>query len=255
VQLAKVADWPWVKAVLSVFKRPSSRTVPKGLPKVEFVEKVSARSTRILAMNPGAFTLQGTNTYLIGTGISKILVDTGEAETANLYVPFLVDSVFPDTNTENISIILITHRHHDHLGGVCRIIEELNARGKKTPQIYMRHSVESLQAMRLAGFAAENIDNGQTFCVEGATLTAMYTPGHCNDHVSFVLKEDRALLSGDCVLGCSSAVFDDLFRLMESLKNIEVLFDPNTQDSLSKIYPGEHQILSKYYDICCISLT
>jgi endoribonuclease LACTB2 len=233
----KVADWPIVKYVLSLgVKRV--RAVPRGLPTIVPVEKVSERTTRVLAMNPGTFTLQGTNTYLIGTGIKKILVDTGEKDMASVYVPFLLDTIFPDTKTEELSIILITHRHYDHIGGVVHILQELRSRGKRLPQVFMRYSEESISAMQDAGFTAENIENGQFFQTEGATLRAMYTPGHCNDHVSFILMEDRALLSGDCILGCSSAVFDDLLKLMESLKSIEKLFSVDAEYPLSKIYPG-----------------
>ena len=48
------------------------------LPDLADVSNVSPCVVRFLGGNPGDMQLQGTNTYLIGTGNSRILVDTGE---------------------------------------------------------------------------------------------------------------------------------------------------------------------------------
>ena len=45
------------------------------------------------------------------------------------------------------------------------------------------------------------LENGQKFVVDGATVTVVYTPGHTTDHVVLTLKEDNSLFSGDCILG------------------------------------------------------
>jgi hydrolase len=62
------------------------------------------------------------------------------------------------------------------------------------------------------------IEDGQIFQTEGATVRAVFTPGHAVDHMCFVLEEENALFTGDNVLGHGYSVVEDLGTYMKSLR-------------------------------------
>ena len=64
------------------------------------------------------------------------------------------------------------------------------------------------------------IEEGQVFQPEGATLRAVFSPGHAVDHMCFVLEEENALFTGDNVLGHGYSVVQDLGTYMSSLQHM-----------------------------------
>lgn len=224
--------------IQTVLKYFIKRKEPKGLSHVQPMEVLSTRSTRMLCFNPGMHTLQGTNSYLIGKGSSKILIDTGESCYSSQFINHLFDVVFIQTKTLRLDKILLTHGHPDHIGGVNAILKECSRR-KLFPLPTVHKMMDNTS--KILAFDCENISNGDIYCVDDdCTIEAVYTPGHTDDHVSFIIREDDAFVSGDCILGCGTTVFDDLASYMESLQMIKTLL---IERNISKIYPGHGPVI------------
>ena len=109
------------------------------LPNVPALQKISDSVYAVLGMNPGPFSLTGTNTYLVGTGEKRILIDTGEGQPA--YIGNLKQAL-KTIGASGLQEIIITHWHHDHLGGVPSVIKHF---GEEIPvRKYMPKKDESL---------------------------------------------------------------------------------------------------------------
>ncbi|KAI5863581.1 Metallo-hydrolase/oxidoreductase [Durotheca rogersii] len=181
------------------------------------VERLSPACIRILGGNPGKFTLQGTNTYLVGTGSKRLLVDTGEGKPS--WIAALKRTL--ESERATIQSALITHWHPDHVGGIAQLLE-------LSPQTTVyKHDPAQGQL---------DIVEAQEFEVEGATLTALHAPGHTTDHMVFVLRQEDALFTGDNVLGQGTAVFEDLGTYLKSLAKMEELVS-------GRAYPGHGPVL------------
>lgn len=107
----------------------------------------------------------------------------------------------------HISYVLLTHWHGDHTGGVPDLI-----------------AYDATFADRIYKCNPDpgqhNIEDGQTFGVEGATIKALFTPGHAVDHMCFLLEEENALFTGDNVLGHGFTVVEDLALYLQSLDHM-----------------------------------
>lgn len=200
------------------------------LPKLPDVEQISPRVIRVLGQNPGKarlpfsstdvcgtlalclssnavclqFTLQGTNTYIVGTGSQRLIIDTGQG------IPEWADLITSTITSTAISLshVLLTHWHGDHTGGVPDLIRLYPA---LSSSIYKNTPSKSQQA----------ISDGQIFRVEGATIRAVHTPGHSHDHMSFILEEEQAMFTGDAVLGHGTAAVEHLSTWMATLRTMQ----------------------------------
>ena len=187
------------------------------------VAQWSERVTVALGQNPGPFTGPGTNTYLVGTGPRRLLVDTGQGLPE--YLPVLERAV-AEADCVGIEGIVLTHGHPDHTGGVRQVIERFG-------EMPVRKFPGPWDAG--LGSEVEAIADGATLRTEGATLRALHTPGHAVDHLCFVVEEDEALISGDNVLGVGTTVIPaeggDLLDYMGSLQRA-------LEEDPKRIYPA-----------------
>jgi glyoxylase-like metal-dependent hydrolase (beta-lactamase superfamily II) len=182
--------------------------------KLPDVDVWSERVAVALGQNPSLFTGPGTNTYLIGTGPERLLLDPGQGMPS--YLPVL-EQAMQRAGCRRIQEIVLTHGHVDHIGGVRSVLERhgpLRVSKFPWPESDAAH----------ADLALTRLDDGAVVRTEGATLRGVHTPGHAPDHLCFVLEEEHALFSGDNVLGVGTTVIPntsgDLGAYLRSLEKL-----------------------------------
>jgi glyoxylase-like metal-dependent hydrolase (beta-lactamase superfamily II) len=156
---------------------------------------------RLTAPNPGPMTLEGTNTYLVGRD-PAVVIDPGPDDPGHIKAIRQAAS-----ERGGIGTVLLTHDDADHLAGV-----------------------EPL------GVEPTRPADGEIV----AGLTAIATPGHAAEHLSFLLPTEgggSACFCGDLILGEGSTIVGprelggSLRDYLDSLRRLQGL-------DLTVLYPG-----------------
>jgi len=187
---------------------------------------VSALVGRVLGLNPGMMTGPGTNTYLVGRR-DPILIDTGAGVAE--YLP-LMERYLGERGFSQPSRVILTHRHRDHMGGV----GQLRGRFRGLRVAKMIHKDSGLPE------PMDDLRDGQKVEGEGVTLMPIHTPGHASDHLCYYLVEEKAVFTGDVILGGSTTVIPsedgDLGDYLASLRRLQRL-------DVRRIYPAHGPVI------------
>jgi len=162
-------------------------------------------------------TLEGTNTWILREpGVDGcVVIDPGPLHEDHLRA---VAAMGP------VQLIVLTHGHPDHAEGAVRLHELTGA------AVTARDD-----ALCVGAPALRSDDVSRVASVEWLTVL---TPGHSSDSVCFVLGADRALLTGDTVLGRGTTVVAHPDgRLADYLKSLQRLRDLAGQD-IDVLLPG-----------------
>lgn len=173
----------------------------------------------------------GTNTYIIDTGKSAVVVDPGDDIEK-------IDRVLTALG-RRCTAVLLTHGHFDH----CNACAALQARGAK---VYL-HELDDKLIRDGKNLAAENgiafhaftpdvtVADGDTFDLDGIDFKVLHTPGHTAGSVCYVTS--NVIFSGDTLFFLSVGRTDfptgDADALRRSVR--EKLF---TLEGDYTVYPG-----------------
>ncbi|MCB1693079.1 MAG: MBL fold metallo-hydrolase, partial [Pseudomonadales bacterium] len=173
---------------------------------------------RIIANNPSGFTFRGTGTYVIGRG-EVAVIDPGPM------MPEHIEALKQSLAGETVTHILITHTHMDHSPAAAPLKDFWKAKtygygphgaGK------VEQGVQVEEGGDMDFVPDVTVRHGDVIEGNGWTVECVYTPGHTSNHICYALKEERALFTGDHVMGWSTSVISppdgDMTEYMRSLE-------------------------------------
>ncbi len=185
---------------------------------------------RITCNNPSPFTFKGTNTFIVGHG-KVAIIDPGPDDEEHLA------AILNAARGESVSHILITHTHMDHSPLAAKLSAAMGAKTYSaiSPAQSVVTSGLRLDASIDHDFAPHvSLSDGDVVEGNGWTLEAVFTPGHMSNHMSFSLREDKALLVGDHIMAWATTVVappegnmkDYLASLRKLLKRDDSIYYP-----------------------------
>ena len=206
--------------------------------------QVAPNVRRVIADNPSKFTYHGTGTYLVGAGDQVVVIDPGPD------LPSHQRALEDALRGQLVAAILVTHCHSDHSPSAAWLKELTDAPtvafgphvvdpqwvDDDTPDepdedelaAAARGETKVEEALDLAFTPDIRVVDGDIAAQgDGWTLQAVHTPGHTSNHTCFWMPEQRALFSGDHIMGWSTTVITppdgDMRRYLASLEHVRAL--------------------------------
>jgi glyoxylase-like metal-dependent hydrolase (beta-lactamase superfamily II) len=186
--------------------------------------QVTPLISRVVANNPGPFTFMGTGTYIVG-GKDVAVIDPGPD------MPEHVEALKRALDGKRVSHILVTHTHSDH-SPAAKPLKEWS--GAKTyafgPHGSGRDDGPKVEAGGDMDFMPDvRVKDGEVIAGNGFTFESVFTPGHTSNHMCFALNEEKALFTGDHIMGWSTTVVTlpdgDMAQYMDSVRKLEARRD------------------------------
>jgi glyoxylase-like metal-dependent hydrolase (beta-lactamase superfamily II) len=182
------------------------------------------RARCVLAPNPNMMTLDGTNTWVLREPGARrsVVVDPGPEIVEHL------DGVAERAG--EVGVVLLTHGHLDHSEAARSFAERMGC------------GVRALDPRHRLG--SEGLQDGDVVEVDGLEVHVVGTPGHTSDSLSFVLPAERAVLTGDTVLGRGTTVVahpdGQLGAYLDSLHRLHALAEAQ---EVTTVWPGHGPVI------------
>jgi hydroxyacylglutathione hydrolase len=142
-----------------------------------------------------------------------------------------------------VDAILLTHTHFDHIGAVAPVARATGA-PVWCPEIETPVLADINAFVPWPGFgpfesyeAEHTVSGGEKLDLAGMEIDVIFTPGHSPGHVTYSIRDEGAIFSGDVLFQGSVGRTDlpggDWATLLESIRTLVDSHPPET-----KVYPG-----------------
>ena len=142
-----------------------------------------------------------------------------------------------------VEAILVTHTHFDHVGAVAPVARATGA-PVYCPELETFVLANIMDFVPWPGFgpfesydADQTVAGGETLELAGMTIDVTFTPGHSPGHVTYGIRDEEALFSGDVLFEGSVGRVDlpggDWPTLLRSIESLLDAYEPETT-----VYPG-----------------
>lgn len=167
---------------------------------------------------------------------SAVIIDPGEEAERIL-------EALRALEVERVEGILLTHTHFDHIGAVAPVARATGA-PVWCPELETQVLSNIMDYVPWPGFgpfesydADHTVAGGETVELAGLPFEVTFTPGHSPGHVSYGLRDEPALFSGDVLFQGSVGRVDlpggDWPTLLASIQGLMDAYPAET-----RVYPG-----------------